>query len=359
MRQRLPRIVLLILTLPILALVVGCQSGAEGYSKQEVASNAPISANAFSGVPASSGVASGAEAPSTIPMEEQAKDSSRAPASKSPTSPDEQISATPILDREPDRFLIKNATIHLEVVDPPKAADSVLQKAKLLKGYVSETHESVDGLGAKTITMKVRVPFNHFENFMKDVEGNGKALDKQITSEDVTEEFVDTRSRAKNLKSTENRLLEHLSKTGKLSDTLLIEKELTRVRQEIEQLEGRLRFLGHRISYSTIDLTLSERARVQPITPPQHYSPGKTATDAMRSLVELGQSGLNTLIWLAVWAVVWLPIMLIAWFGGKKVLSMVKPWFVANFSTPKPPQPPHFGTPVAPQPGNNPPQDNP
>ena len=76
---------------------------------------------------------------------------------------------------------------------------------------------------------------------MQQVEGLGKILDKQVNTEDVTEEFVDSSARVRNLKSAELRLLDHLTKTGKLSDTLLIEKELTRVRQEVEQIEGRLK----------------------------------------------------------------------------------------------------------------------
>ena len=60
----------------------------------------------------------------------------------------------------------------------------------------------------------------------------GKKLNKQVNTEDVTEKFVDSSARLRNLKSAEMRLLDHLTKTGELSNTLLIEKEFTRVRRK-------------------------------------------------------------------------------------------------------------------------------
>jgi hypothetical protein len=158
---------------------------------------------------------------------------------------------------------------------------------------------------------------------MLELQSLGKVLERQVTAEDVTEEFVDSQARLRNLKKTEERLVAHLSRTGKLSDTLLVEKELTRVRQEIEQIEGRLRFLSHRIAFSTITLTLSEAARSLAMTPPEHYSTGKITSDAVRSLVGFAQEVWSTVIWLAVWAVVWLPIFAILWLGFRRVKRMM------------------------------------
>lgn len=113
---------------------------------------------------------------------------------------------------------------------------------------------------------------------------------------------------------TESRLLEHLSKTGKLSDTLLVETELTRVRQEIEELEGKVRFMAHRIAYSTLNLTFKETAHAQPITPPDSYSMGQVSSEAARSLVGCLQSLTSAAIWVSIWGVLWVPIVLLAWY---------------------------------------------
>jgi hypothetical protein len=219
-----------------------------------------------------------------------------------------------VADSQPDRYLIKNATLKVETSDPRKALEKVTTAIRASHGYVSDMHESVDSLGARSVTMTVRIPATDFDQSMLDLQSLGKVLERQVTAEDVTEEYVDSQARLRNLKKTEERLIEHLTKTGKLSDTLLVEKELTRVRQEIEQIEGRLRFLSHRIAFSTITLTLSEAARSLAMTPPEHYSTGKVTTDAVRSLVGFAQEVWSFTIWMAVWAIVWIPILLIFWF---------------------------------------------
>jgi hypothetical protein len=206
---------------------------------------------------------------------------------------------------QPDRYLIKNANLTIEAKDVAKAFARLTGLVQGLKGYISDVNESVDGLGAHQTTLTVRVPYTAFDGSMQQLSDLGKVLDRQIKAEDVTEEFVDTQATVRNLKRTEERLLAHLSRSGKLSDTLLVETELTRVRQEIEQREGRVRFLAHRIAFSTIAITLREEAQAQPLVPAETYSAGKEATGAFRSLVEFGRALLTVLIWTLIWSPVW------------------------------------------------------
>src|SRR5207244_3066349 len=128
------------------------------------------------------------------------------------------------------------------------------------------------GLGRLSSTIQSRVPFTRFEHWLQQIQALGKVLEEQVTAEDVTEEFVDSQARLHNLTQTELRLLEHLNRTARLADILLVEKELSRVRGEIEQLEGRLRFLQHRIAFSTITVELREAPRTQPLVPSETYS---------------------------------------------------------------------------------------
>jgi hypothetical protein len=211
----------------------------------------------------------------------------------------------------PDRYLIRNAILTIEVKDARAANDRLIATVRAANGYVSNLQETVDPYGTRAITMQVRVPAKLFDSSMQQLASLGKIMSKQVTAEDVTEEYVDTESTVRNLKRTETRLLDHLTRTGKLSDTLLIEKELSRVRQEIERREGRLRFLSHRVSFSTIDVTLQEAARSQTAIPPQSYSSGKEASEASRSLVEFLRSVWTMVIWVGIWAVVWVPLALI------------------------------------------------
>lgn len=238
-----------------------------------------------------------ASVPAASPAGDAPSNSSKAP------NPFGSLSAS-----QPDRYLIKNATVTLETGDPRKATGSLLASVKAVNGYVAAMHETVDGDGMHTVSITVRVPAQLFEGSMQEIESLGKLLDKEITAEDVTEEYVDSSARLRNLQRTEGRLLSHLSGTARLSDTLLVEKELNRVRDEIEQIEGRLRYLSHRVAYSTITITLEEAARPHAITPPEEYSSGAVASNALRSLVGYARDVWSGLIWIAVWAIVWLPV---------------------------------------------------
>ena len=231
-----------------------------------------------------------------------------------PESPEARIQLANFEQAQPDRFLIKNATITMEVKEAKAAATRLSQAMQTARGYLSDMQESVDALGVRSITMQVRVPARGFDRAMQDIETLGKVMDRQVGAEDVTEEFVDSQSRLRNLKRTEERLLTHLGRTGKLSDTLLVEREVTRVRQEIEQLEGRIRFLAHRIAFSTISVTLREAAKATSPVPPESFSSGQIASEASRSLVGFLQSVWSLVIWLAIWSPVWIPLGVVALF---------------------------------------------
>ncbi|MCS6948922.1 MAG: DUF4349 domain-containing protein [Armatimonadota bacterium] len=219
---------------------------------------------------------------------------------------------------QPERYLIRTASVTLEVSETREAVEQLSQLVRERQGYVSDLQEWTDELGNQSAVVTFRVPARRFDEVLREVKALGKALSVQVSSEDVTEEYVDVEAQLRNLKRTEERLLGHLSRTGRLSDTLAVERELSRVRQEIERLEGRLRFLSHRVEYCTVSVTLRPRARVQPLVPAETFSTGKVASDAVRALVAFAQRVWSVVVWLAVWAVVWLPIAAMSWIGYRR-----------------------------------------
>ncbi len=218
-----------------------------------------------------------------------------------------------------DRYLIRNGSISIEVKDVKVALDKLTEATKVRGGYVGTLTESTDGLGVRTVTVEVRLPAQQFEATKTQLEGMGKVKDQSVSAEDVTEEFVDSQARLRNLNRTELRLLAHLDKTGKMSDTLLVERELGRIRQESEQIEGRLRFLSNRVKFSSLTVTISGTPGALPIQPVDTYSSARVATDASRSLLEFAQGVWARLIWLGIWAVVWLPLGIVVLVVGRRV----------------------------------------
>ena len=205
-----------------------------------------------------------------------------------------------------DQYLIKTARVTVESGDAAASLRFLSQAAADCGGYVANLNESVDNLGRRNITVEIRVPSAQLEDTLLQLAGLGKVLQKTVTTQDVSEEYLDADARMRNLKRTEARVLEHLDRMGTLEDILKVENELTRVRQQIEQLEGRLRYLDQRVTFSTIHCTFFDAPKTGPVTPPATFSTGEELSTAVRALVGFAQVVWVVLIWIGVWSPVWL-----------------------------------------------------
>ena len=216
------------------------------------------------------------------------------------------------------RYIIQNASMRVEVDDPEMEAAAIRAFVLNQGGYVGNMSNQPIHTGGRSIHLTVRVPSNNFEATMDNIEQLGKILGSQITTNDVTEEYVDTSSRIRNLERTEERVLAHLERTGDLEDIIAVERELGRIRGQIEQATGRIRYLDHRIDYSTIDVALVQTPSAATIAPASTFSSGKVAQDAWQSLTRFLQFAWTQIIWLGVWAVVWLPTIAVMWMVARR-----------------------------------------
>lgn len=113
----------------------------------------------------------------------------------------------------------------------------------------------------------VRIPSENFDSFIKNISTGVTYFDnKEISSQDVTEEYIDIDARLKAKKKLENRYLELLAKATKMSEMLAIEAQLSAIREEIEAKEGQLRYMQNQVSLSTVTIefykTIAEESGV-------------------------------------------------------------------------------------------------
>jgi hypothetical protein len=150
----------------------------------------------------------------------------------------------------------------------------------------------------------------------------GKLLNKRVNAQEVTEEYVDLSSRKRNLEREELRLLDLLQRAGKVRDLLEVEQTVARVRGEIEQISGRMRYLENRVALSTVNVSLQG-----PEPLPTSGGPAWAATDvtrqALRSLLNTGRGLASMGIWLGIYAVIWVPLLLFALWLIRKALRAV------------------------------------
>ncbi len=169
-----------------------------------------------------------------------------------------------------ERKIIKNADLELHVDSYDQAVADIKKQVGSLGGYIAnESLYSRNAQDSPRGSIVIRLPFQQFDSFLSGLEGLGKVENRNIYTQDVTEEFVDIESRLKVLRNKEERLLTILQKSGQLADILAVENELANTRAELESLEGRLRYLSNRVDYSTITVYL-----VQVVVPTQTISAG-------------------------------------------------------------------------------------
>lgn len=138
----------------------------------------------------------------------------------------------------------------------------------------------------------------------------GKLTSENETVQNVTTQYVDLQSRLKNLRTEQQRLLQLLSQAQNLSDTLTIQDKLTDVEGQIEKIEGQINQLDSQTAYSTVTVNLA--STIPPPTPAspapaQPWKPGDILAAAASTMISILQVVLDILIWVAVFAIFWLP----------------------------------------------------
>ncbi len=175
--------------------------------------------------------------------------------------PAEQTPTPRGVDSVAPNMIIRNGMVSIEVDSLEIAIAAVRQLATRLAGYVGNVSMNTGEYAVRSATLEIKIPSARFEEAMTGLSPIGKVEQSSSTAEDVGEEYVDLTARVTNARRLEDRLVTLLAtRTGKLEDVLAVERELARVREEIERYEGRMRFLRSRVAMSTLSVTVHEKA---------------------------------------------------------------------------------------------------
>lgn len=154
--------------------------------------------------------------------------------------------------------IIRNASIRMQVEKIASARKALLSETKKLKGYLESEHQSNNNYNSE-LQLTLRIPNTEFEKFLDASTSVGSYVEsKDITTEDVTDTYVDLSARLKTKKEVHARYLEFLKRANKIQDVLEVENEIRQLQEEIESTEARLRVLNDKVSYSTIQITVYE-----------------------------------------------------------------------------------------------------
>jgi hypothetical protein len=210
--------------------------------------------------------------------------------------------------------LIRTAQVSVEEAEYERAAAEVARVAEAFGGYVAESQLNSGREEHRSGSITIRVPADRFTAALAALKGVGKVRAESVSTQDVTKAYTDLETRLRVKRDTADRLRELLrTRTADLPDVLNAERELARVTEEIEQMEGERRFYDQQVAFSTITLALAEP---QAVVEPGVFTPiGHALRDSLQVLAQ----SLAALVYLLVALLPWMALGYAAWRTVKAV----------------------------------------
>jgi hypothetical protein len=203
-----------------------------------------------------------------------------------------------------DRKLIRTIGIDAETEDLTALQDSLTSQIGALGGYVEAKNlrngSHYGGYVRRTLSMTVRIPADKVDSFVNQVAEKTNVVSSVETVDDVTLQYVDTESHVKALETEQERLLELLEQAKDLEDILKIEDRLTSVRYELERYASYLRTLENKVTYATVNLTITEVKEYTPVVEEEPTMWQRIATGFARSIKDIGKGLKEFFIWVVV-----------------------------------------------------------
>jgi anti-sigma factor RsiW len=158
------------------------------------------------------------------------------------------------------RKLIRNARVDLEVRSFDEALQQIAAFANEDRGYIATSNSEKQENGKLRGEVVVKMLPENLDTFLNKLHEIGDLKNQTLGSEDVTKQYFDTDARLKNAQAMEQRLLEILKKkSDDINDLLAVEKELGRVREQIEQMQGELKLMDSQVQFATVTIALAEK----------------------------------------------------------------------------------------------------
>lgn len=160
-----------------------------------------------------------------------------------------------------NRMLIWHASLSLEVGSVKDAVARVTDIAKQSGGYVESKSDSKD----EHADLTLRIPTDVLTPTMTSLETIGKVTRRRVSSEDVTDTYVDIDARLKTKIALRDRLRALLDKAQNVQDILAIETELGRVQADIDSMQARLKALKNKVNYASINVSITRKRILGPL----------------------------------------------------------------------------------------------
>jgi hypothetical protein len=202
-----------------------------------------------------------------------------------------------------DRRLIRSAELSIELDRYEEGGRRAEEIADGLGGWVADARAASSAGQRASGTLALRVPADRFGEALRRLSAIGTVRARTIQTQDVSREYFDLETRVRVKRDAEARMREVLrNRPARLTDIVEAERELTRIVEEIETMEGQRRFYDRQVAMATVSVTLFEPGVTPPAVEPSFFAPIREALrDARRAL----SSSLAGLIYVAAVGLPW------------------------------------------------------
>jgi hypothetical protein len=168
---------------------------------------------------------------------------------------DQKQKDAPVIKSDWDKKIVKTANLNIEVKEYKSYYTRLRESIRSAGGYIAQENQSQSDYKLENVIV-IKVPVDQFETALASLTDKvEKVNEKKISSQDVTAEFVDTRSRLEAKKQVRLKYLDLLKQARNMEEILNVQSEINDIQEQIEAATGRIDYLSHAAAFSTIELT--------------------------------------------------------------------------------------------------------
>lgn len=211
-----------------------------------------------------------------------------------------------------NRMVTKNYNLSLVGKDIKIVAEKIASETEKLGGFVVSNSVS-NYQDSESANLMVRVPAAKVKQFLASVRGySAKVVSENENGSDITSEYTDVQENLRLLEATKVRFEEVWKASSKTQDMLATLREIQNLQREIDNLKGQEKYLKELSQYSLVTINLSKDELDLPYVPSESWNAEYVLRSAVRDLVRVFRGLATKAIWIVVFAVIWLPILLVA-----------------------------------------------
>ena len=206
-----------------------------------------------------------------------------------------------------------NGSLSLEVTNLDSAILNVKNIIAANSGMITSSNSGYSD--QPYININILIPRSEFDSVLEDIKQISSIVNNEnIYTNDVTEEYIDIESRLNVMLETEKRFLSLLETANKIEEIVEVEKEIMRIRGEIDSLTGRIKYLTTTTENSQLNLYMIEE---MPISGSDDWNIGNSFDDSLRTFISFLKNIADFLIGILVFTPILIILGLIGFLGYK------------------------------------------